>query len=288
MTMGNAEPQTGLLLRIQSILASLTRAERRVADAVLSDPKAAIFDSVTDLAEKAGVGETTVLRFCRTLGCRGYQEFKLMLARDESLGARGLGEDLEESDDPGAILTKVTQHNMQAVSQTGALLSPAAVDRAVEALLRARRVEVYGVGTSGITALDAMYRFRRIGFNITAIPDPHYAAMSAALLGPEDVAIGVSHSGSTKDTLAALRGARQAGATTICLTAHARSPITAEADIVLLTAPREAPLEGSSFAAKIAQIHALDVLFVSLVQRDRERSLRLTEKTASAVVDRLV
>ncbi|MEW8978891.1 MAG: MurR/RpiR family transcriptional regulator [Symbiobacterium sp.] len=286
--MASAEPGTGLLLRIQSIHGSLTKAERRVADAVLSDPQAAIFDSVTDLAEKAGVGETTVLRFCRTLGCRGYQEFKLLLARDESLGARNLGEDLEESDDPGAILAKVTQNNADAVSKTGALLSPAAVDRAVEAIRRARRVEIYGVGTSGVTALDAMYRFRRIGINMTAIPDPHYAAMSAVLLGPEDVAIGISHSGSTKDTLAALRAARQAGATTICLTAHARSPITAEADIVLLTAPREAPLEGSSFAAKIAQIHALDVIYVALALRDRERSLRLTEKTASAVVDRLV
>lgn len=278
---------SSLLLRIESLQASLTKAEHRVAEAVLADPQAAVFDSVTDLAEKSGVGETTVLRFCRTLGCRGYQEFKLLLAREEGATARSLGENLGDGDDPATILTKVTETNARAVTQTTALLNVATISRAVDAIQAARKVQVYGVGSSGITAQDAMYRFRRIGLLVEAIPDPHFAAMSAALLGPEDVALGISHSGSTKDTVGALRTAKQAGATTICLTAHARSPITAEADIVLLTAPREAPLQGSSFAAKIAQIHALDVLFVALAMRDREGSLLLTEKTARSVVDRL-
>lgn len=276
-----------LLLKIQSIQNSLTKAERRVADAVLADPQAAVFDSVTDLAEKAGVGETTVLRFCRTLGCRGYQEFKLLLARDEVTPSRNLAQNVEESDDPATILAKVTETNARAVTQTMALLDPAIITRTVDAIARARLVQVYGVGTSGITAMDLSYKFRRIGIMVEAVPDPHYAAMSAALLGPDDVAIGISHSGSTKDTIDALKLAVEAGATTICLTAHARSPITAVSNIVLLTAPREAPLQGSSFAAKIAQIHALDVLFISLAMRDRERSLKLTEKTARAVVDRL-
>lgn len=278
---------SSLLLKIQSVQNALTRAERRVADAVLADPQAAVFDSVTDLAEKAGVGETTVLRFCRTLGCRGYQEFKLLLAREEVTPSRNLAENVEESDDPATILSKVTETNARAVTQTTALLEMGAVTRAVDAIAGGRRVQVYGVGTSGITALDASYKFRRIGVMVEAVPDPHYAAMSASLLGPGDVAIGISHSGSTKDTVDALKLARDAGATTICLTAHARSPITAVSNIVLLTAPREAPLQGSSFAAKIAQIHALDVLFISMAMRDGEESLKLTEKTARAVVDRL-
>jgi len=286
--MSSTQLGSSLLLRIESIQESLTRAERRVAEAVLNDPQTAIFDSVTDLAEKAGVGETTVLRFCRTLGCRGYQEFKLLLAREETTSVRSLGENIDESDDPGTILSKVTHNNEQAVTQTSALLNVGAVTRTVEAIRTARQVQVYGVGSSGVTAVDAMYRFRRIGYAIEAITDPHFASMAATLLGRGDVAIGISHSGSTKDTLGALRLARQAGATTICLTGQARSPITSESDIVLLTAPREAPLQGSSFAAKIAQLHALDVIYVSLAMCDRERSLRLTEKTASAVVDRLV
>lgn len=278
---------SSLLLRIESVQTSLTKAERRVAEAVLADPQAAVFDSVTDLAEKAGVGETTVLRFCRTMGCRGYQEFKLLLAREEVAPTRSLGENLAESDDPAAILAKVSEANARAVTETAALLSAATITRTVDALQSARRIQVYGVGSSGITAQDAMYRFRRIGLPIEAIPDPHFAAMAAALLQPGDVAFGISHSGSTKDTVGALRIAKQSGATTICLTAHARSPITSEADIVLLTAPREAPLQGSSFTAKIAQIHALDVLYVALAMRDRESSMLLTEKTARAVVDRL-
>jgi DNA-binding MurR/RpiR family transcriptional regulator len=287
MSLHSPEGGGSLLLKIRSVLDSLTKAERRVADAVLTNPEAAIFDSVTDLAEKAGVGETTVLRFCRTLGCRGYQEFKLLLARQEVTPSRNLAENVEESDDPATILRKVAETNARAVSQTTALLDPNVITRTVDALLAARRVQIYGVGSSGITAQDAMYRFRRIGVPAEAIPDPHFAAMAAALLGRGDVAIGISHSGSTKDTVDALRQARQAGATTICLTAHGRSPITAVADIVLLTAPREAPLQGSSFAAKIAQIHALDLVYVSMVLRDENRALRLTEKTAQAVVNRL-
>ena len=117
--------------------------------------------------------------------------------------------------------------------------------------------------------------------------DPHLQAMSAATLGPQDVAVGISHSGSTKDVVDSVSRAKAAGATVICITHHARSPITRVADIKLLTASSESPLGSGAIRSKIAQLHVLDVLFTGVVMRMRERALEYTEKTAEAVLDKL-
>ncbi len=277
----------GALVRIRSTYSALAPAEQKVADYVLSAPQEAIYSSVTELAEASGVGEATVIRFCRDVGYRGVQEFKLVLAADLAAPAEGLTGDIGPEDDLAAAVQKVSHANRQAIGDTVNVLDLEQLDKAAEAIAAARKVEFYGVGASGITALDAKYKFMRIGRACEAFSDPHLAAMSASLLQPGDVAVGISHSGSTKDVVDALREARKSGATIVCLTDHARSPITAVADVVLLTASREAPLASGALRSKIAQVHLLDLLFTGVVMKLRDQARESTRRTAQAVVDKL-
>lgn len=278
--------RTNTLLQIQSLLPSFTKSEQKVASIVLQQTESVIYSSVIDLAEKAGVGETTVLRFCRKIGFRGYQEFKLALAQELVHPVKNLHDQVAENDSLGTLTQKVTSTNKQAIEATSALLDEGVLERCVELLHKAKTIHFYGVGTSAVTAQDAKYTCLRIGLRVDAFNESHLQAMAAATLGPGDVAVGLSVSGSTKDTIDSLKVAKQAGATVICITHYRRSPITNVADFTLLTAAQEGPLQGGSLAAKIAQLHVLDVICTALALRNKEKALLYKERTAKAVLER--
>ncbi len=286
--MSSRSVEPGMLLpRIRSLLPSFTKAERRLADTVLADPESAVFSSVTALADAAQVGEATVLRFCRTLGCNGFQEFKLLLSRELVTPEENFSGKPETADDLGALRLKVVNANIAALQETANLLDLVQVEKAVKAIRTAERVFFFGVGISALTASDAASKFMRIGVPSYVVPDPHLGVMNASLLGKRDVAVGFSHSGSTRDTVDILKAAHKAGATTIAITAMARSPITKQAEVVLLAAGPDTPLQGGSLTAKIAQLCVVDLLLTAVALQERDVALRTAEMTAQAVLNKL-
>lgn len=278
---------THCMALLQSVYPSLSPAEQKVADAVLKDAEQTVYSSVTDLAENSGVGETTVIRFCRKLGFRGFQEFKLSLAQELVGPSRQVYGQVQEEDDLATMVQKITLQNKQALLDTQSLLQESMLERATNALLAGRNLYFFGVGSSGMTAMDAEYRFMRLGFQAHFACDAHVIAMHCSLLTRADVVVGISSSGSTKDLVDAVRIAKEKGAYIICLTSHARSPITQYANAVLLSAARESPLQGGAFASKVAQIHVLDVLATVVSMRKREETFAAMESTAKAVLDKL-
>jgi DNA-binding MurR/RpiR family transcriptional regulator len=277
------------LLTISSLYSSMTKAEKKVADTVLNDPEAAVHYTVTDLSEKAGVGETSVIRFCRSLGFSGYHEFKLSITVTvlNAVNAETEEEAEEEGDYPLSIMNRVTAIHTKVMADTRALLDPKSLMQAAEWLLSGKRVHFIGVGSSGITAQDAYYRFMRLGLPVTVQQDAHIIAMSASLLGKDDIVFGISTSGSTKDLVDPIKKAKASGATVICLTSHARSPITQVADAILLVPTKESPLQGGALSTKIAQIQAIDMLSAIVESLSRERTSEAIMKTANAVADKL-
>ena len=152
----------------------------------------------------------------------------------------------------------------------------------VNALATATRIDIYGVGASGFVALDLQQKLQRIGRPAFAWPDPHMAITSAALRGAGDVAVGLSHTGTTVDTIDALREARAHGATTVAVTNFPWSPITEVADFVLLTAARETAFRSGAMTSRIAQLTVVDCLFVVLAQRDLPATKAALERTYAA------
>lgn len=274
-----------LVARINASMRSLSQAERKVAEAVLADQAGTVYASVTELAEAAGVGETTVLRFARRLGYRSYQAFKIDLARDLSSGKT---EDQEAGqDEEGAQLWRLTERNQSVILETYRLLDHAVLDGVVTTLSRSSCIHFYGVGHSGIAAADAAFVFMRLGFPARGFNDAHFQVMAASALTPQDAAIGLSISGSTKDTVESLSIARSRGAATIAITGYARSPLTHHADFTLLVAGRESPLQSGAFASRMAQLHVLDLILSELVRRNESRVHEYRENVGRAISEKL-
>lgn len=268
---------------IQSCLPSLTKAEKKVASIVLEKTNEVLYYTVTELADESKVGETSVLRFCRKIGFKGYQEFKLSLAKELSNTPK---EDLVYDQDD--YIQQLYNNTIKMVHNSKDLLNIAKLEEAIKSIVEAKSIYCFGVGSSGITALDAKNRFLRIGKRVDAISDPHIQSMFAATLGKGDLVIGFSVSGSTIDTNNTLNIAKKNGAKIIAVTNYARSPITQIADIILLTFGKQLPLEGGSLINKISQLLIIDLLCTGLAKYDEEHTQEMLEKTARSVVDRIL
>jgi DNA-binding MurR/RpiR family transcriptional regulator len=278
-----APTKAGCLLRIKSAMEVFKPAERSIAQFVLDNPERVMQMSISEAARDIGVGESTVIRFCRAVGYKGYQEFKLRLAQDLVEPVEYIHENISFADRTEDLAPKVFQTNVRAVEDTMKSLDPGMVEVAARALAGARRIDIYGVGYSSLTALDAKLKFARLGLVADSYGDAHLQAMAAALLGRGDVAIGISHSGSTRDVVDALAAARKSGATTISITNFSPSPITRASDVVLLTASPESPLGGEVLTSRIAQLCVIDVLSVALAVVLGESCLEFIKKTSEAV-----
>ncbi|QGG54854.1 MurR/RpiR family transcriptional regulator [Paenibacillus sp. B01] len=276
-----------LKLKVSSYYPSLTKSEQKVADYVLGASESIMYRSVTELADLSGVGETTVMRFCRAIGFKGYQDFKLALAQDYSPHRQARDGSPEAGEDDGDFPALVHRELASILADTMDLLDRTKLDEAVRRIHEAGYVQLFGVGTSGLTALDAKNRLLRIGLRAEAATDAHIQAMMAVTMGRGDVAIGISLSGSTLDTVDLLSKARQQGAYIIAITNYAKSPITAEADLVLLTAGKESPLEGGSIGAKMSQLLVIDLICEGLARHDLPRTREMRERMAKAVIERI-
>lgn len=286
----DATPDIGV--RIRALLPSLAPAERRVAERVLADPAAVAASTISALAQECATSETTVIRFCRTVGFTGYPALRLALAaeqgRSERSRHRDITGDIVADDDLDTVVATIAFADASAVEETARQLDLDQLHLVIDAIVAAPRVDVYGVGASGLVALDIQQKLHRIGRVAFAWPDPHMALTSAALLGPDDVAVAISHSGATQDTLDALQVAQRSGATTVALTNYPRSPLATRADHVLTTAARETTFRSGATASRLAQLTVVDCVFVGVAQRTYETSQRALEATHHAVANRRV
>ena len=279
---------TDVLIRIRAVTPQLTPSELRVARLALADPTASASRTVTALAEAAGTSQATVVRFAQRLGYAGYPELRLALAASAAAEAASRpdtvpGTDISAADDIATVIAKIGQLDATAVRDTVSQLDPKAVVAVVDAIIGAGRVDIYGVGASGIVAQDLAMKLHRIGRFCHVYADQHIALASAALLGRRDVAIGVSHSGTTPETLAAIREAQSHRATTVAITNFPTSELGKTADLVLTTAARETALRSGALASRIAGLTVVDCLFEAVAQRDVPGVRKALQRTHDAV-----
>lgn len=279
------------ITNIKSFYNQLTKAEKKVADFILQNPKEVLFMSITDLAEACEVGDTSVFRFCKTMNLKGYQEFRMVLSLSFNEGQEEMdkytGNNISMNDSIGELAKKVLNTNINALTETYSLIKEEDVDRAISMLHDARMIYFYGVGASMLTAMKAMNKFLRIENKVFCVQDSHMQSMMASTMTSEDVAVLFSYSGATKDTIHVAQVAKKAGAKIICVTRFVKSPLSSNADIILLSGANEGPLQGGSTSAEISQLFLVDLLYTEYYRRYFEYCSANNEKTSISVLEKL-
>ncbi|AQZ63993.1 Sialic acid utilization regulator, RpiR family [[Actinomadura] parvosata subsp. kistnae] len=266
---------------------TLTATHRRIAEAILAEPAAVAASTIGELAERCGTSLTTITRFCRELGLSGYPELRLALAAElgrNDAAPREQGLIAFSPDDPSSlVLRSLLASDMRAMEETAAQLDLEAVDRAVTHLVGARFIDFFAVAGSAGVAMDLHLRLHAIGRPCALWSDVHNAICSANARDERDVAVGISHSGTTAEVVEPLTIAKERGATTIAITNFPRSPLAETADIVLTTAAQDTPFRAGGVAARHTQMLVLDCLYIGVVQRTHETSDQLLTAATGAV-----
>ena len=249
------------LVLMRSFYPSMHESERKIADFIMNQPEIAVHMTVAHVSKEVGVADSSVVRFCQRLGFNGFTQLKINLAKNLKQPENLILENIHRDDDYLTIVNKVFASSIQALEDSLKMLDPSEFNKAVDLMIRAKRIEFYGVGTSEPIAMDAYYRFMRIGLNTYVATDPHISKVSANMLDRECVAVGISHTGRTKDTVRAIEIAKSKGASIICITSFLDSPIAQLADSKLITSTSEVRFMKEAVSARIAHIALLDSLY---------------------------
>ena len=282
--------QEDFLVKIRGTYNQFTKAEKKVADFITENPEKVLFMSISELAEACRVGDTSVFRFCKTMKCKGYQEFKMCLSLSLTPGKTGLGQmegNVRREESFSQTADKVLRANIKALEETRSLLREDVFQRVIEIFHEAPRICFFGVGTSMSTAMKAAEKFLKIEPKVYAVEDSHVQAMMASTMKEGETAVIFSYSGATKDTIHAARLAKDAGAVIICVTRFVKSPLTAHADLVLLCGANESPLQAGSSSAEISQLFLIDLLYTEYYRRYYETCSVNNEKTSASVMEKL-
>ncbi len=278
----------GVYERISNEYYALTASEKKVADYVLSNQQDTQFLSISELAGACEVAEATISRFCRRLGYKGYNLFKLAVANASSHSEpwnNPLSGEVEESDSLEAISQKLYGAEVEALNQTLELLNLDAVREAADLLEGAKRVLCMGQGGSMIIASEACHLFSTVSNKFMAVWDSHLQVMSAASADPEDVILLFSYSGSTKAMMHTFKQASARNVRTILVTRFPNSPGAGCADVVLQCGSRQNPLQSGSIPARIAQLYLLDVLFSEFTRRNLAQCRANRARIADVLAD---
>lgn len=266
-----------MLNKLRALKPHLSKAEQRVADIVLADPDTVMKTSVAVLAAQAQVSEPTVIRFCRSLGCQGFQDFKISLTQELAHRVRYAHQDIEHDDAPAELATKVIDGALASLVQVRQQIDDHALAAAIEALGKARRIEFYGLGGASVVASDAQLKFFRLGIPAVTYADAYIHNLAASLLKPGDVAVAISNSGRSRDLLRSVELALAAGAKVIAITASG-SILAQQASIALTIDISETNDAYAPIKARIPHMVLIDILAIGVaLQRGPEMLTQLAQ-----------
>ena len=275
------EQNIDILERIHASYYQLTAAERKVADFVLSRQTQVQYMSITQLADECGTAEATVSRFCRSLGLKGFNAFKMELARFSAMGAEKK-EDHPFDTFPGRN-QEIAKLANDAVNQTIELVEEEDIHLAVDMLEKAGRVLCFGAGGSSLMAKEFAHLFANVTNKFMSVDDSHLQMIAAASMDKGDVMVLFSYSGATTLGIQELELARAKGVKSILVTRFNKSPAAKLADLVLRCGSNEGPFQFGSVPAKIAQLIVMDVLFQEYCARHPKLCKKNTEAIAAAL-----
>ena len=271
-------------LNIKVLYDEMGKAEKRIADWIFENPGKIISLSIVELAELCRCSEATIVRFSKRLGLSGYQELKISLASEG--GGSSISLSITEDDSPFDMYQKICNDIYLSFEMTKKSLNPEALALACKKISEANKIVIFGLGNSAAIATDASHKFLRAGLNAVAYSDNHMQVIAASHLTENDVVIGISHSGSSKDIVDALKIAKEHNATTIAITNSGKSPILKQSDIVLATSSNETEYNILALNSRIAQLSIIDTLYFYIVYNRSEDALKSIQETEHSLLSK--
>lgn len=275
-----------LLSRIERELDQLSEAERLIGKYIIEHPEFIPNMTTKDLSQKTGASESSVVRFCKSIGIGSFKSFKMELVKYNTLSESSLTDFsiLEKKDSPYDLFHRVTYANKAAIESTLASLDRRELEKAVESIKNASRIVFFGVGGSATPAFDAHYKFTKLGYHSIMAHDFHYMLSLIPYLAPNDIFFAISMSGKTKDVLELAQFAKKKGAIVIAITNLDKSPLYKLATIRLCTPIVEQDFRVGTISSRMTQLNIIDALYLSVFNMVGEQVVERYHEARNEVI----
>lgn len=277
--------EDNLFNKINSLKKSFTVLEKKVSEYIKINPQKIVTMSIREFSKEISTGETTIIRFCKKIGFKGYNEFKISLISTLSKEKQSINHKIDILGDESYNLAaeNIYNNSFKVLNDTLSLIDNEVLDECIHLINEARHIEFIGIGYSNLTAQDAKYKFLRIGMNVAAHSDPHLFKMAASISGVDDLVIGISQTGETIEVIESMRNAKSRGAKTIAITNNDNTEITKYADYTLVNGYNETILDTGSFAERISQLFIIELLYQGVLSKNKDKAMKLKDLTIKAV-----
>ena len=280
--------------KIKEIYSELRKSEKKVADYILANKIKIEKMGLEEIAENSKVSTPTVIRFTKALGYEGFKDFKTELLKSGRQNQNDydnidllLDLHITKNDKLEDIPIKLVGLTIKALEETLKFLNYEIYEEAIKLITNANTIDIYGVGNSGSIGNDFASKLLRIGLNCRAYPDNHLQQLCACHLGKKDLAIAISHSGETRDTVDALRIAKESGAKTLVLTNFKASVITKYADISLFTGDTESTFYSETMSSRMSQLALVDMLYMGVLLSDYNKYAKRLDKINNLTIGKI-
>jgi len=279
-----------VLIKIREMRDSFTPVERLVGDYILENTAEIPHLSIKELAQASKTSDASVLRFCKTMGYSGYRNFIVSISaavgsRDDEVKVQYT--DIRPGDELSTIIANISHNNRRSIDDTMSVIDRGEIEKAVNILRECKRIAFFGVGASGLIAMDGEQKFSRINKICHAYRDGHSQLTAATLLSEDDVAIFISNSGTTIEILDALEIAQKNNVTCIAITKYTKSVLAERADIVLSISTPELTIRSGAMGSRIAMLNVIDILFASVASAEYEKVQKYLTATHNIVAKKL-
>lgn len=277
-----------LTVKLESLLTRGKGTEQRIASFLLDCRDSFVSMNAAELAQAAGVSSASVIRFSRQMGYRGYPEFKVDYLSDEKqLKAESLYGNLSRNDDTAQIIAKSGQMFISTIEKSLELLEPATVDAVAQKIVEAKRIVLFGIGSSAIVANDIFHKLTRVNKHALFSADLHAQLSYSANLTKDDLAIAVTARGNTVEINSMLKSAHESGCTTVALTRFGQDEATRLADFTLPYFYDEQHTQLGVITPQILQMVIFDTLFFKyLTLANNEADIALQKGRQAVMQDK--
>lgn len=271
------------IFKIKEGFNSFTNTEKKLANYILKNKEEVVNLSAQELSDKADISPAAVVRFSKTLGYKGFTALKVDLAKDRDERENDTSVIISEDDSINDIIRKVKVSNTSSIDETIGLLNVNTINSIIEAMVNAKRIYLFGIGASGLVALDLQQKLLRINKSTLYQIDPHTQIASAVHIEKEDVAIGISYSGETKEVNVPLKIAKEKGAKTIAITRYNKNSLSKISDYAIYLPNYEKEFRVGAITSRIDALTIVDILYLGVARNEFKQTKEYIKSTREAI-----
>lgn len=259
---------------INSFYPSFSKKEKKIADFMLSEKENISYLSLSEISKRIDVSEATIVRFVKKIGFKGFLNFRIEVASEYSNIAENIAENYIEN---------IEKNMIDTIRSSKVMLNKEDVEKALNLIQKAKRLYTFGLGASGVAAIELQNRFLRFGKIGHSVNDSHFQLMYASNTTKDDVIVVISISGETHDLIYPINIAKKNSCKIITITNHIKSTLAELSDVVLISSGKEALIDGGSLIAKISQLYIVDVLATGYALKNSKKSKEIRQKIAEVI-----